>query len=122
MKNNPAVVGLDEDTRLRDGNLNFGFTTTNWPRVRNGDEELDPTHGFATGSMKDGVWAMSFVHLFGRKIGARGKPIKGEIRFSYSFDTPVEDGETWHPDYAPPEKLVDFVAALENRLSGRTEA
>lgn len=122
MKDNPAVVGTDEDTQLRDGHMKFSFATTNWPRVKNGTQEMDPVHGFAVGSMKDGVWKLSFVHLYGQLIGARGKPIKKEIHFLYSFGEPLEEGDTWHPDFAPPKRLINFVTALENRLSGRTEA
>ncbi|MFE0472378.1 hypothetical protein ACFW2V_12260 [Streptomyces sp. NPDC058947] len=122
MKDNPAVVGSDEGAELRDGHAQFSFAVTGWPRVKHGDQELDPTHGFATASMADGVWTVSFAHLYGPLIGKRGNPVRKEIHFSYSFGEPIDPGTTWHPDYAPPQKLIDFVAAFEARLSGRTEA
>lgn len=121
MKDKPAVVGTDEGIELRDGHGQFSFAVTGKPYVKHGDLQLEPTHGFATLQMKDGVWEVGFVRLHGSLIGKKGKPVKREIHFSYSFDNGVGEGETWHPDYAPPKWLVTFVAEFDMRLSGGME-
>lgn len=122
MGDNPAVVGSDSNMELRDGHGQFSFVAVGKPYVKHGDQQLDPSHGFATISMDDGVWRIGFVHLHGSLIGKKGAPVKKEIHFSWSLDHEVGTGDAWHPDYAPPQWLLDFVRAFENRLSGRTEA
>lgn len=122
MEHNPAVAGSDKDIELRDGNGRFNFAVTDKPYVKHGDQQLNPEHGFATLSMDDGAWRIGFVHLYGSLIGKKGAPVKKEIHFSWSLDHEMEAGDAWHPDYAPPQWLLDFVHAFESRLSGRTEA
>lgn len=121
MEHSPAIAGNDADIELRDGDARFSFAITGKPHTRHGDKELDPSHGFATMYMQDGTWSVGFVHVYGQAIGKKGSPIKREIHFSYAF-SPLEDGETEHPDYAPPQWLVDFITAFENRLNGKTGA
>jgi hypothetical protein len=113
-----AVVGGDTDIELRDGNGSFGFVVGNKPHVKHGDKALAPSHGIGTLTMVDGAWRVSFVRLYGALIGVKGRPVKKEVYFSYSFGAPAEEGVSDHPDYAPPKWIIDFVRGFERRLSG----
>ncbi|MER6605968.1 hypothetical protein ABT282_08630 [Streptomyces sp. NPDC000927] len=119
---NPAVGDTDTDIELRDSN--FNFVVTNKPHLRNGNKKITPSHGLVTTSVTSGVWHVNFVQLSGAVIDAKGLSINKEAHFIYSFGFGPSDEkrETCHPDYAPPQWLMDFVANFENRLNGQKES
>ena len=119
-KETNPVVGRDTDVELRDGEAKISFAFANKPVIIHGKNRIFPGHGFATAWMTDGIWEISMVHIEGyysRKDGTG--PTQKKAVVSYSFLGAVEEGEKVHPDYAPPQWLVDFVAALEDRMSGK---
>lgn len=121
---NPVTVGKDADVELRDGAGNFSFAVTNKSYLENGNNQIAPSHGFATMGMVDGVWRINFVHVYGAVIGAKGRPVKKETHFVYAFGFGQLDKprSTYPPGYGPPQWLIDFVACLEARLNNKTGA
>lgn len=119
-KETSPVVGNDTDIELREGHAEIAFAFSYKPVIAHGEMRIFPEHGWAKVWMTDGVWSVKYVHIEGfhsRKDNTG--PTRKKARISYSFMSSVEEGETYHPDYAPPQWLVNFVAAFEDRLNGK---
>lgn len=114
----PTIIGTDQGVELT-GTAQIPFTVTGKPAFENGEQRISPIDGQVTVTVTGGRYVATFAQIDGFLVNeGTGKPARKKTRIL--FDFPASEDE--HPDYLPPDWLITFVAGLEGRLNGETEA